>query len=102
MATKYGEGSARTSVARDASPGEDVGMVERVSDIPLGTRIVVVEHADEALRNRTCEVDEVDGAGRDAWLHVSAVDGEHARGWVQRFQVARDSPVDRLGDLYYL
>lgn len=78
-------------------------MMSHSDDIPVGTRIVVVAHADELLLNRTCEVVEVEGCGPGQWLSIATCDGEkRARGWVSRKQVARDAAIDRLADLYPL
>jgi hypothetical protein len=72
-----------------------------MTDIPVGTRVIVVEHEDELLLNQTCEVIEVDGSGPSSWLWVGAIEAT-AKGWVRRSQVSRDNAVDRIGDLYYL
>ena len=72
--------------------------------ISVGTRVIVIAHADELLLGRSCVVVENDGDGPHGWLNVRTQDTQdvQATGWVRRSQVSRDNAVDRLGDLYLL
>lgn len=74
-----------------------------MSDIQVGTEVLVLKHVDDILRDRVCTVVEVDGSGPGAWLSLSTCDEKgQAAGWVRRSQVCRNGAVDRLGELYPL